>query len=331
MGWIVFTILFILLAAALLVVSFLKFEDARGKAMPGVQWGLRAASVGILLFTMFLAFISSVHTVPAGHVGVQYEFGAINGQTSDGFQLIPPWQSLKNASIQVQSFAFTNNPDNVPDNVEILGEGLDSFSLETQDVFINARLDIKVSPRDIQSLYREVGDDYVAQIVPQRVAQLFKNETVKYSTVEIAPNREIIRAAVEEALDEELDQFSIDVVAVLIDNITFDPDFIDAIESKQIAAQDAERAKELVKKAEQEALAKIALAEGTAGALIAEATGQSEANRLLSASLTADIIQFKALELAFGPGSPLEVVILPAGEGLIIDPTTLLTQAASAE
>lgn len=291
------------------------------KAVKSAARGVAVAlGVVIVVWTVFAAF----HQVPAGHVGVVYEFGAIVDQTDDGLQVIPPWRSLQNASVQVQSYAFTDDPGNVPSNVTVLGSGLDSFSQETQDVFINARLDIQVSPRDVQSLYRDVGPDYVNKLVPQRVTQIFKDETVRFSTVDIAPNRESIRESVEERIDQELEAFSIDVVALLIDDIDFQPEFKNAIEAKQVATQEALREEELVKKTEFQAQQQIALAEGEAGALIATAEGQAEANRLLDASLTDKVIQFKALELAFGPDSPIEFALLPAGEGLIIDPSTLL-------
>ncbi len=295
------------------------------RTVTGVARGVAAAlGAVIVIWTIFAAF----HQVPAGHVGVVSEFGAIVDQTDDGLQLIPPWRTLQNATVQVQSFAFTDEPGNVPSNVTVLGSGLDSFSKETQDVFINARLDIQVSPRDVQGLYRGVGPDYVNKIVPQRVTQIFKDETVRFSTVDIAPNREAIREAVEQRIDEELEAFSIDVVALLIDDIDFQPEFKNAIEAKQVATQEALREEELVQKAQFQAQQQIELAKGEAGALIATAQGQAEANRLLDASLTPNVIQFKALELAFGPDSPIEFALLPAGAGLLIDPSTLL-QAAS--
>ena len=297
------------------------FQAPPLRVVKSVARGISLALIGVVVvWTVF----SSFNQVPAGHVGVVFEFGAIVGQTDDGLQVIPPWRTLQNASVQVQSFAFTDDPSNVPPNVTVLGKGLASFSKETQDVFINARLDIQVSPRDVQKLYREVGPDYVNKIVPQRVTQIFKDETVRISTVDIAPNREAIREAVEERIDGELEAFSIDVVALLIDTIDFQPEFKNAIEAKQVATQEALREEELVLKAQFEAQQQIELAKGEAGALIETAQGQAEANRLLDASLTDKVIQFKALELAFGPDSPIQFALLPTGQGLIIDPSTLL-------
>jgi regulator of protease activity HflC (stomatin/prohibitin superfamily) len=167
-----------------------------------------------------------------------------------------------------------------------------------------------------------VGADYFDKLVPTRVRQLFKNETVKFEAVDIAPNREQIRTAVEENLRQELSNFSIDVVALLIDNIDFNESFKSAIEAKQVATQNAQEEAERITQRENEALQAIAVAEGTKQARITVAEGQAEANRLLNESLTDKVIQFEAIQKL---GDDLDIAILPAGEGVIIDPTTLLT------
>ena len=278
--------------------------------------------IALTLLWGIVTLAMSFHQVPAGHVGVVYEFGGIVTQTGDGPQWVAPWRDVTNATVQVKSFAFTNDPSDVADGVTVLGGGLDSFSIETQDVFINARLDIQVSPRDVQVLYRTVGRDYVNQLIPQRVAQAFKDVTVTYRTVDIAPNRDEIKDEVELRLDAELDQFSIDVVALLIESISFSEAFTQAIENKQIATQEAARAAELISKSENEALAVIAEAEGVAGALVAEAQGKAEANRLITESINPLLVQWEAVQKL---ADNITIALLPSGEGIIIDPATLLS------
>ena len=280
------------------------------------------AFVLFFLWVGLHTLISSINQVPAGHAGVIREFGAIVAQTDDGFQFIPPWRALESADTRVQTWVFTDDPSNIPAGAKLAGNGLGSFSEETQDVFISITLNIEVSPDDIQELYRNVGRDYFDKLVPTRVRQLFKNETVKFKAVDIAPNREQIRTAVEENLRRELSKFSIDVVALLIDNIDFNQPFKDAIEAKQVATQNAQEEAERITQRENEAKQVIAEAEGTKQATILIAEGQAEANRLLDASLTANVILFQAIQKL---ADDLKIAILPAGEGVIIDPTTLLT------
>ena len=295
--------------------------DAKSMEIGGTLLTI-GAFVLFFLWVGLHTLISSVHQVPAGHAGVIREFGAIVDQTDDGFQFIPPWRTLEDADTRVQTWVFTNDPSSIPGGAKLAGEGLGSFSEETQDVFISITLNIEVSPSDIQELYRNVGADYFDKLVPTRVRQLFKNETVKFKAVDIAPNREQIRTAVEENLRQELSKFSIDVVALLIDNIDFNQPFKDAIEAKQVATQNAQEEAERITQRENEAKQVIAEAEGTKQATITVAEGQAEANRLLDASLTPNVILFQAIQKL---ADDLQIAILPAGEGVIIDPTTLLT------
>ncbi len=307
-------------------------SDKRMKDAKSMETGGTALMLGAFVFFFLWAGLhtltASIHQVPAGHAGVIREFGGIVAQTDDGFQFIAPWRNLEEADTRVQTWAFTDDPDNIPDGATLAGEGLTSFSEETQDVFINATLNIEVSPSDIQELYRNVGADYFNKLVPTRVRQLFKNETVKFKAVDIAPNREQIRTAVEENLRIELSKFSIDVVALLIDNIDFNQPFKDAIEAKQVATQNAQEEAERIVQRENEALQLIAEAEGTKIATITIAEGNAEANRLLDETLTENVILFAAIQKL---ADDLNIALIPAGEGVIIDPTTLLTPKETEE
>jgi len=278
----------------------------------------------IALFVIWVGLhtlLATIHIVPAGHVGVVYTFGGITGQTSDGLVVTAPWRGIKKATVQVQTLCFMDDANRCPSGAQRVGEGLDSFSQETQNVFIDAVLRIKVSPSDVQGLYRDVGESYVNKLIPGQVAQVFKDETVNYPAVDIAPNREVIRANVEIALEKELSRFSIDVDALLIENMVFEKDFEDAILQKQKATQEALKQQELIKAREAEAEQKIAEARGNSEKLRIEAEGQAKANALISGSLTPMLIQFQALQKL---ADNVQIMLLPAGQGLIIDPSTIL-------
>ena len=325
MGWIVSIILAFIICGVAHIVGRLVHragvaDNDRSTAMAGTVV-LYGAAVLFVLWVGLHTLFATVHIVPAGHVGVVYTFGGITGQTGDGLVITAPWQSVKRATTQVQTLCFMDEGDKCPSGAKLAGAGLDSFSQETQNVFIDAVLRIRVSPKDVQGLYRGVGENYVNKLIPGQVAQVFKDETVNYAAVDIAPNREVIRANVEQQLEEELSRFSIDVDALLIENMVFEKEFEDAILQKQKATQEALKQQELIKAKEAEAAQKIAEANGTAEKLRIEAAGQAEANRLLSESLTPELIQFQALQKL---ADNIQIALLPAGQGIIIDPSTIL-------
>jgi regulator of protease activity HflC (stomatin/prohibitin superfamily) len=130
-----------------------------------------------------------------------------------------------------------------------------------------------------------------------------------------------IRANVEAQLVKELAPYSIDVRALLIENISFDAVFEDAITQKQVAQQNALRERELVEAEKAKADQKIEAARGEGERLRVEALGQADANRLLAESLTEPLIRFQALQKL---SDNIQIALIPSGQGLIIDPTTLL-------
>ncbi len=247
----------------------------------------------VLLFIVVTVF-RSFHSVPAGRVGVVYQFGNIVGQTDAGLVAIAPWKELREANVQVQRASF---------------DQLDSFTSETQDVFIKATINYQVSPKDIQILYRTVGPDYFEKLVPNRVNQFFKDETVKYSAVEIAPNRDQIRVDVLRRLKTELAPYSIQVDDLLIDSISFSQAFTKAIEDKQIATQEAQAAQNRVKTAEYQAQQ-----------IIKTAQGQAEANRLKRQTLTPLLVQQNAID-KLNPN--VQVILLPSNSNFLL-PSDLL-------
>jgi regulator of protease activity HflC (stomatin/prohibitin superfamily) len=270
----------------------------KGQTDEGTMWITGGAIAWLLLVGGWGAF-RTFHSIPAGHVGIVYQFGGIVGQRSDGFQAVWPWQNVNVASVQIQRHSF---------------DRLDSFSQETQDVFITATLNYEVSPQDIQRLFRTVGPDYFNKLVVPRVNQFFKDETVKFRSVDIAPNRDTIREQVRKRLKAELASSSIQVDDLLIDNIDFPAAFKKAIVQKQVATQNALREQQNVKRAEYEAQQTIATA-----------SGQARANRLLDRSLTQKIINYTLVQKI---APTIQTALIPSNA--IVNTTSLFSPTAAA-
>ncbi|MEK7515322.1 MAG: prohibitin family protein [Patescibacteria group bacterium] len=259
-----------------------------------------AVAIVTAVLVLGVSVLNMPYQVPAGHVGIVYTFGGITGQRDEGLQWVAPWQDLHNASVQVQGHKF---------------QKLASFSNETQDVFVDATINVQVSPKYIQELYRDVGANYFDILVRPRVLQAFKDETVKYTSVEVAPKREDIRKKVRERLTEELKTHSIAVQDLLVDNISFSKKFQDAIEEKQANTQLALAEKEKVAAEKHKASQKIEEARGQGQAILDVALKQAEANRKLAESITPTYIQYLfASKLA----PNVQVMMIPSGQQFIM-------------
>ena len=289
----------VVLAVGWIVISLLPGEVDGDKTPRGAFYVLLLFVVGGMLAA--ITFGSSIKTVGAGHVGLVYTFGDITGQREAGLQFIFPWQGFKVTTIQTQKI----RPETTCNDGQV-EQCLEAFSAETQDVFIIPTVNLSVSPDNIQQLFTEVGPDYIDKLVRPRLHQIFKDETVLFESVEIAPNREVIRARVRARLITELAPFSITVEDLLLDNVDFRQVFKDAIEDKQVAEQEAQKQIELIRAARAEA-----------DQVIERARGEAEANRVLAESLRENgnfILQFRAIE-KLAPN--VRIMLLDSNSGII--------------
>ena len=299
----------VLIVAAIAVANGVGMRRA-GKRDEGTIW-IGGALLGVLIVVAGWGAFRAFHSVQAGHVLVVRQFGEIIGQRGDGFQTIAPWQSAEEVSTQVESRQFQMDDRGQVGTLEGAVRTGPAISEETQPVYAVVTLNYSVSDQAVQRLYTEVGSGYFDKVVAPRVFQVFKNETVKFKSVEVAPNRELIRRAVQAELDDQLEDFSIDVVDFLINDLGFPAAFTEAIERKQVATQDALAAQQ-----------KVAQSKAEAQQEIERARGQAQAQRLRANALTDRNLQFEALQIF--KANPPQIVFLPSGASNLLDPSTFL-------
>ena len=341
----------VVVLATLVGVVRLPVRTAFGEVMPARDLTRPAITGTVVVFVLAsigLTLFRTYHPIPAGEVGIVSEFGKIVSQVGEGPQFIAPWRDLRRVDIKVQRAEFS-------DRAEGLGS-VAAASLETQNVFFNVTLNWQVSPEAVQGLMRNVGPDFFNTLVPTRVRQFFKAEVVKFTAVDATRLREQIRTNVGANLAADLQQFSITVVSLQIDDISYETAFEQSIEAKQVATQDALRAQEVVAQRTAEALqaeaqaegeaaaqiarargdresriltaeaekqARVLAAEGEAEALVLEGEAKAQANDAIAASLTTDLIQFEALKQLAG----VQIAILPSGSNFLLDPSNFLRAA----
>jgi regulator of protease activity HflC (stomatin/prohibitin superfamily) len=274
--------------------------------LSGLTKHLSGIGVGVLIVgSLVLTLPNSINQIKAGHVGVVYQFGDIVGQVDSGLNFVLPWRNIREASVQTVGHHFKR---------------INAFSSETQDVFVAATLNLNISPAHIQKLYRTVGPGWFETLVVPRVNQFFKDETVKYKSVAIAPAREEIRKHVTERLATALRNDSITVSDLLVDDIDFKPEFKASIENKQMASQNALAEEQKIAGATHKAAQKVAEARGEGEAILIKATKQAEANMKLANSISPNLISYMSVE-KLSPN--IQVMMVPSGQGMIMGPEFL--------
>ena len=151
--------------------------------------------------------------------------------------------------------------------------------LDLQMVNISLRVLFRPDSTQLFNLYRFLGMDYDGRVLPSIVNEVLKSVVARYNAAQLLTQREQVSQKIRDSLAERLRDFYIVLDDVSITDLHFGPEFTKAIEEKQIAQQQAERAKYLVDQALQDKRSTIIKAQGEAKAakLLGEALTTSPA------------------------------------------------------
>ena len=111
---------------------------------------------------------------------------------------------------------------------------------------------------------QSLGQDYDERVLPSIGNEVLKAIVAQFDAAELITQREAVSNRIRSDLVKRAAEFNIALEDVSITHMTFGREFTRAVEQKQIAQQDAERARFIVEKAEQERQANVIRAEGEA-------------------------------------------------------------------
>lgn len=169
-------------------------------------------------------------------------------------------------------------------------------SKDLQMVTIGVRLLHKPDPNKLVSIYQRLGMNYDERILPSIMNECAKAVVARYNANELLTKRDQVSADVRKELLERAAVFNVLLEDVAITHLSFSPEYSRAVEAKQVAQQEAERAKYIVIGAQQEKQTIITKAKGEAesatliGQSVKKNPGFMKLRRIDAARDIADIV-----------------------------------------
>ena len=270
--------------------------------------GFVAAITAVVVLALLL--VGSVRTVPAGHTGVVTTFGRVEDYTLDsGAHLVAPWKRVIRMDNRVQKHTIE----------------LPCFSSDIQEVNVSYTVNYQISKADAMTLFSTVGISYYDVVIAPNVAESVKVATARYTAEALVAMRDSLAQEIEGILSAKLSHYNIELVGTSIENMDFTDVFTNAVEAKQVAQQNKLRAQTEAEQRviESEAAAEIKKINADAAAyeVLAKAEAEAEANRMISASLTENLIDYT---YASSWNGQLPRIVTGEGGGLLINAGDLL-------
>lgn len=111
------------------------------------------------------------------------------------------------------------------------------FSSDIQEVSMTYTINYQISKADAMTIYSTIGINYYETVVIPCITESVKTVTARYTAEELVGMRSELASAIEVDLSAKLIKYNIELVSTSVENMDFTDVFTEAVEAKQVAAQ----------------------------------------------------------------------------------------------
>lgn len=257
--------------------------------------GVVAAVIALIIV------ITCVVRVPVGYVGVVYSAnGAEQTTLSQGWHFTSPMKHVANFPISQQQIVFSNDPEDygVKEHADWHIDAPASGGM----VGINLTVNYNFLPDRVVELYTKFGgidgESLVASKIQNSIISYVKDVTPRFTVMDIYSDKKSeVNSAITEYLNEKLtSEYGINVSSALVIDVDLDDALKDKIRAKEQAKQDVEIAELNKQTALAQAETDKVKAQAEADIKVIEAQAEAESNRIISESITDNLIKMKEAE-----------------------------------
>ena len=239
--------------------------------------------------------------------------GSLAGHTTEaGFHAKMPWQDVTSWDIRNRLINLYRDNEYKYDNGSYDGATVTVNDQSGTKADVDVQVIYSIDADCVEQLYAEYGtqEAYVSNYVSNDVRQTVRDCAGGFSTIQLLTDRDGYAKSIQDALAERWEGKGVIVESVQVQDVRYAQSITDAYANAQTAEIEKQRALNAQETAKVEAETKKI-----------EAQGEADANRVLTESLTPEVLQQLYYETLKSVGSSGNLVLLPEGSTPIVNTT----------
>jgi len=308
--------LLFIVGAGLAVVAASQGRPARG--------GVLLAVLGLVVGLLFSIIGQGVVIVEPTQVAVVVN--TLTGQVEEpkrgGLHIVVPVAQRVAVYYPITQQEYTMSAS-ISEGARQGDDAVEARTNDGQTVSLDITILFRIPPETANGLYLDWNETYLDGYIRPTARAVVREVVSAYSAAQIYGEARVqLGDDIENTLAARFQEENLESTDLLVRDITFSPEFTQAIEQKVVAQQNLERARtdaqRVQTEAQGQAQAQIARAEGEAQSRTIRAAAEAEALRLISEQIAANpqLIQYQYVQ---NLSDNVQLVLVPSNSPFLFD------------